>query len=99
MVLAVAQLEQAPFTDRSVHASAGTIDMHPGGREVIDPHRMLIQGRLKSSPPCVITQVSQHNFEMVVSKINAPHHLTSRDTKRPKPGGHPGFDMHQTMLP
>jgi hypothetical protein len=55
---------------------------------------MLIQGRLKGSPPHVITQVSKHDFETVVSEINAHNRLTSRDTNRPKPGSYPGFDMH-----
>ena len=99
MILAVAKLAQASFTDRGVHTSTGTIDMHSCGGQVIHPHRVLIERRFEGGPPCVLTQASQHDFETVIGEISARNRLPSRDAQCPKPCGHPGFDMHQTVVP
>ena len=39
------------------------------------------------------------DFETVIGEISARNRLTSRDAQCPKPCGHPGFDMHQTVVP
>ena len=39
------------------------------------------------------------DVETIVGAINAPNRLAGRGAKCPKPLGHPGFDMHQTMGP
>jgi hypothetical protein len=95
----VAELAQAAFTDRGVRTGTGAIDMHPCGGQVINPNQVLVESRFQGGPPRVITQASQHDFETVIGKINARNRLTSRDAKCPKPCGHPGFDMHQTVVP
>src|SRR6266851_1345183 len=98
IILAVAKLEEASFRHHSIGTGAGAIDMHPFGGEVIHPHRVLIQGRLKSSPPRVITQVPQHDFESVIGEIDASDRLSGRDPQGPKPLRHPGFNMHHAVV-
>jgi len=98
IILAVTKLEEPPITHRGIRTGASTIDMDPLGGQVIHPHRVLIQGGLKGSPPRVITQTSQHDFKTVIREIDARDRLTGRGPQRPEPLGHPGFNMHQTVI-
>jgi hypothetical protein len=98
LLLAVAKLEQASFTHRGVHAGAGTIDLHPCGSPVIYPHRMLMQGRLKGSPPRVITQAPQHTCEPVIGEIDSWEGVSGRRSQRVKSLGDPGFARHHAVV-
>src|SRR5712691_790192 len=98
IILAVTALEEPVVASRGRHTGAGAIDMHPLGGEVIHPHRVLMQGRCKGAPPCVITQASQHDFESVIGEIDACDRLAGRGPKRPKPRGHPGCHMHHAVV-
>ena len=72
--------------------------MHACGGQVIHPHRVLIERRFEGSPPGVLTQASQHDFETVVGAIDALDRLPGRDPKGPKPLGYPGFNMHHAVV-
>ena len=83
---------------RGVGIRAGAIDVHPLGGQLIDPHRVLIQGRCKGSPTGVVMQALKYDFEPVIGEIEASDGLSRRGTKRPKPLGHPGFDVHKAVI-
>jgi hypothetical protein len=72
--------------------------LNMAGGEVIHPHRVLIQGGFKGAPPLVVTQAPQHDFESVIGEIDARDRLAGRDSKRPQPFGHPGFNMHHAVI-
>ena len=72
------KLEEPCGTHRGICTGAGTIDMHPLGRQVIHPHRVLIEGGFKGAPPLIVTHAPQHNFESVIGEIDACDHLAGR---------------------
>jgi hypothetical protein len=59
---------------------------------------VLVQRRFKGSPPRIVTQTSQHDFESVIGEIDAPDRLSGCDPKGPKPLSYPGFNMHHPVV-
>ena len=70
MILTVAKLKQPIFGYHRIGTGAGAIDVHPFRGKLVDPHRLLVQGRFKVGPPRVVTQLSQHDCEAVIGETS-----------------------------
>ena len=74
----MAKLKKTVLTHRGVATGAGAIDVHPCGRQLIDPDGVPIQGRFTGGPTGVVMQRVQHDFEPIIGKIEALDRLSRR---------------------
>jgi hypothetical protein len=98
MILAGAKRKQACFGHGRLRPHASAIAVHPFGRQLIDTHRLLVQGGFELGPPAVVMPVAQPTFEPSIRAIEALEGWSRCRPKRPKPSSHPRFDVHESMI-